>query len=137
MTQSASSPQPDSALLFAESTVAIGFGLLSDDSPDLHIPDLETASAKSVTGAKPVEVTPKPTPKAEPAPKAETDKLKSAIDEKGGMLFFFIWAFGMGLITLLTPCVLPVLPLTIAFFVKQAEQKRPPLITAGDRKSVV
>ncbi len=99
--------------------------------PSAFIKFLETASAKSVTGAKPVEVTPKPTPKAEPAPKAETDKLKSAIDEKGGMLFFFIWAFGMGLITLLTPCVLPVLPLTIAFFVKQAEQKRPPLITAG------
>lgn len=103
----------------------------SGPPPSAFIKFLETMNAKNLTGAKPLEPTRKPEAKKEPETKAKGESLNAAIEEKGGMFFFFIWAFGMGLITLLTPCVLPVLPLTIAFFVKQAEQKRPPLITAG------
>ncbi|MCC6573460.1 MAG: hypothetical protein IT462_06680 [Planctomycetes bacterium] len=51
--------------------------------------------------------------------------------QDSGLLAFLLTAFGAGLLSLLTPCVLPVLPLTIGFFVKQSEQKRSPLVTAG------
>jgi thiol:disulfide interchange protein len=99
--------------------------------PSAFIKFLETASAKSVTGAKPADPTPKPAPK----PKGEMQQGATADPAKGfntdEFLWFLLEAFGVGLITLLTPCVLPVLPLTIGFFVKQAEQKRPALITAG------
>ncbi|MDH5642013.1 MAG: thioredoxin family protein, partial [Nitrospira sp.] len=57
------------------------------------------------------------------------DQLSSDIDSKG-LLLVLLTIFGLGLVTLATPCVLPVLPLTIGFFVKQSEQKRSPLLTA-------
>ncbi len=50
--------------------------------------------------------------------------------EKTGLLLFLLIAFGAGMITLLTPCVLPVLPLTIGFFVGQAEKGKSSLLTA-------
>ncbi len=43
---------------------------------------------------------------------------------------FLLFAFGAGMVTLLTPCVLPVIPLTIGFFVSQAEKGRSSLLTA-------
>lgn len=99
--------------------------------PSAFVKFLETMSAKKVTGDKPVEPVPQPKtqppnvvkqgPPPEPARSLEAD----------GFFWFLLEAFGVGLITLLTPCVLPVLPLTVGFFVKQAEQKRPAVITAG------
>ncbi|MBX3459018.1 MAG: thioredoxin family protein [Planctomycetes bacterium] len=50
--------------------------------------------------------------------------------EKDSFLWFLLLAFFAGMITLLTPCVLPVIPLTIGFFVSQAEKGRSPLLTA-------
>jgi thiol:disulfide interchange protein DsbD len=43
---------------------------------------------------------------------------------------FLLFAFGAGMVTLLTPCVLPVIPLTIGFFVGQAEKGKSALLTA-------
>lgn len=56
----------------------------------------------------------------------------STQDEKkdSGLLWFLLLAFGAGIITLLTPCVLPVLPLTIGFFVSQSEKGKSGLLTA-------
>ena len=92
-------------------------------APSAFVKFLATMSAKNVTGDKPI-VTPKAEMKPAPAP-------APTVTAEKDLLSFFLFAFGAGLLTLLTPCVLPVLPLTIGFFVKQAEQKRPPLITAG------
>ena len=47
-----------------------------------------------------------------------------------GLIWFLLAAFGAGIITLLTPCVLPVLPLTIGFFVSQSSKGKSPLLTA-------
>ncbi|MEZ5991009.1 MAG: protein-disulfide reductase DsbD family protein [Planctomycetota bacterium] len=50
--------------------------------------------------------------------------------EQSGLFWFLLAAFGAGIITLLTPCVLPVLPLTIGFFVSQSSKGKSPLLTA-------
>lgn len=47
-----------------------------------------------------------------------------------GFFWLLLAAFGAGIITLLTPCVLPVLPLTIGFFVSQHDKGKSPLLTA-------
>ncbi|MCF6274310.1 MAG: hypothetical protein L3J05_00915, partial [Robiginitomaculum sp.] len=44
--------------------------------------------------------------------------------------WFLLVAFLAGMVTLLTPCVLPVLPLTVGFFVSQAEKGKSPFLTA-------
>lgn len=44
-------------------------------------------------------------------------------DDKKGLLPFLILAIGAGLISLLTPCVFPMIPITVSFFTKQAESK--------------
>jgi thiol:disulfide interchange protein DsbD len=46
-----------------------------------------------------------------------------------GLLPFLLLAIGAGLISLLTPCVFPMIPITVSFFTKQAENK-----TAGPVK---
>ena len=38
--------------------------------------------------------------------------------------FIFLLGFGGGLVALLTPCVFPMIPLTVSFFTKSAENKR-------------
>ncbi len=70
-------------------------------------------------------VTPEATPKASPArPGADvagnTDefakKYKDAVD--GGLFGFFVFAFTTGLFALVTPCVFPMIPITVSFFTK-------------------
>jgi len=39
-------------------------------------------------------------------------------DEKKSLFWFFIVAFGAGLIALLTPCVFPMIPMTVSYFIK-------------------
>jgi len=70
---------------------------------------------------------PKPGPTIGPGPE---DDLSKQIQDKG-LFLFLLSIFGLGMVTLLTPCVLPVLPLTVAFFVKQSEQGRSPLVAAS------
>lgn len=41
----------------------------------------------------------------------------------GGLLVFMLSAFGAGALALLTPCVFPMIPVTVAFFLKQSEKK--------------
>lgn len=41
----------------------------------------------------------------------------------GGLTEFLLQAMAWGAITLLTPCVFPMIPITVSFFLKQSEQK--------------
>ena len=41
----------------------------------------------------------------------------------GSLLGFVLTAFGAGLLALITPCVFPLIPVTFAFFTKQATEK--------------
>ncbi len=62
--------------------------------------------------------------------------LKSAIyrektDENQGYWLIFIGAFASGLIALFTPCVFPMIPMTVAFFTKQSKNR-----SEGIRKAI-
>lgn len=41
-----------------------------------------------------------------------------------GLLSFFLYAMGIGFLALLTPCVFPMIPITVSFFTKRHEKKR-------------
>lgn len=79
---------------------------------------------------------PKNQPDPGPKPEVGTTKVEPAgtsptvTADKDGLIWFLLVAFGAGIITLLTPCVLPVLPLTIGFFVGQANKGKSPFLTA-------
>ena len=48
--------------------------------------------------------------------------LEAAIDE--GFFSFVILAISMGFLALLTPCVFPMIPITVSYFLKQGEEKK-------------
>src|SRR5690606_30255201 len=43
--------------------------------------------------------------------------------EKKGLLALFLFCFGGGLLALFTPCVFPMVPMTVSFFTKQSKTK--------------
>lgn len=76
-----------------------------------------TATDKPKEGAKQPDV----------AAAKENDK---ASDGDRSLLKFLLFAFLGGIVALLTPCVLPVLPLTVGFFVSQSSKGKSPGLTA-------
>lgn len=44
-------------------------------------------------------------------------------EEKSGLWWIFLLGFGGGLVALLTPCVFPMIPLTVSFFTKSSSNK--------------
>ena len=52
---------------------------------------------------------------------SESNMLDEAIES--GFLSFILLSFGMGLLALLTPCVFPMIPITVSFFTKQGEKE--------------
>ncbi len=67
-----------------------------------------------------------PTPAPAPAP-GEPDLATKKAEEnlaKAGLLGFLVAAMGWGLFSLVQPCVYPLIPITLTFFVKQAGQSR-------------
>ncbi|HUR31489.1 MAG TPA: protein-disulfide reductase DsbD domain-containing protein, partial [Saprospiraceae bacterium] len=46
-----------------------------------------------------------------------------AKQKKSNLLWMFIFGFGGGLLALLTPCVFPMIPLTVSFFTKDTKRK--------------
>lgn len=62
---------------------------------------------------------------AQPANAGQTMDETSARIKKAqdaGLLPFVLFAFGMGLLSLLTPCVFPMIPITVSFFSKQKSE---------------
>ena len=53
---------------------------------------------------------------------SETSETKNK-DQKQGMLTLFILSFFAGFAALLTPCVFPMIPMTVSFFTKQSKNK--------------
>ena len=57
-----------------------------------------------------------------------TDKLSlQAVEEEsnsGSMWLTFILGFGGGLLALLTPCVWPIIPMTVSFFLKRSKERK-------------
>ena len=59
-------------------------------------------------------------------PKATNDnEIKDILQESidSGFISFIMLSFGMGLLALLTPCVFPMIPITVSFFTKQGEKE--------------
>lgn len=54
-------------------------------------------------------------------------------EKSGGVLNFFFYAMGIGFLALLTPCVFPMIPITVSFFTKRHEKAK----GKGLRDSVV
>ncbi len=58
-------------------------------------------------------------------------KKKSELEEKDGGLFsIWLTAFLAGLVALLTPCVYPMIPITVSIFLKQSKTKKEGIIKA-------
>ena len=58
-------------------------------------------------------------------PVAQNSSDGNMLDEaiESGFLSFILLSFGMGLLALLTPCVFPMIPITVSFFTKQGEKE--------------
>ena len=83
----------------------------------------EEATADSTTTVEPdttatVEENTQVAQVEEPATESTTE------NEGRSIWFIFLTAFGMGFITLLTPCVFPMIPMTLNFFMKGGENKK-------------
>jgi thiol:disulfide interchange protein len=61
---------------------------------------------------------------AKPAEKKNTEPVKTQVEEKKSALGIFIAGFLGGLLALLTPCVFPMIPLTVSFFTKQSKTRK-------------
>ncbi|MEA5138930.1 protein-disulfide reductase DsbD family protein [Arcicella rigui] len=79
----------------------------------------DTLATKSTAKDTAVAVTSTPLVDSTSAPKEEISETSTpAVPEQS--LFAFFWvAFGAGLLALLTPCVYPLIPMTVSFFTKQ------------------
>ena len=60
----------------------------------------------------------------EPAVVSETTAMPTKPADQKGLWSIFIFAFLSGFAALLTPCVFPLIPMTVSFFTKQSKNKR-------------
>lgn len=87
----------------------------TDSVPQTAVADGDTGSGIADTGDasqwwKPVDID------------FEADSQTNVKGESWWLIF--IWGFGGGLIALLTPCVWPMIPMTVSFFLKRGKSKR-------------
>lgn len=86
-----------------------------------------TANGK-VEPTAPVDVVP---PKVVPEGQPRAGGVAAPRPQDQGLVAFLITAIGFGLVSLLTPCVFPMVPITVSFFLKQSEsQHNRPLLMA-------
>lgn len=64
------------------------------------------------------------------APVTEIDTTSSATIAQTSWWVIFLWGFGGGLLALLTPCVWPLIPMTVSFFLKKGGHRRKALADA-------
>lgn len=55
-------------------------------------------------------------------PSSQPTEIES--EKQKGLLSFFLYAMGIGFLALLTPCVFPMIPITVSFFTKRHEKTR-------------
>lgn len=70
------------------------------------------------------------TPSADKASWWKPVDVKSDTDVHAGWWYIFIWGFVGGLLALLTPCVWPMIPLTVSFFFKKNTSRRRSVLDA-------
>jgi len=57
------------------------------------------------------------------APGIDDDAARLKAQQTSGLVEFIVFAFGAGLLALLTPCVFPMVPITVSYFSKQRDTK--------------
>jgi thiol:disulfide interchange protein DsbD len=87
----------------------------ANDKPDESVKEVKPEPAQVIKETK-------------PAPKQETVAAKepgveNAKEESSSMWSFFFLALGIGFIGLLTPCVYPMIPMTVTFFMNASQNK--------------
>lgn len=60
---------------------------------------------------------------AAPAPVVNDTQREIAEEKAKGLWSFFLYAMGWGFLALLTPCVFPMIPITVSFFTKRHEKR--------------
>jgi len=60
-----------------------------------------------------------------------TPKSTSPIDMEGSLWLFFFISFGAGLLAILTPCVFPMIPMTVTFFMHDNKSKSKAMLQAS------
>lgn len=93
-------------------------------APDTAKPEEEKASAVAVGGKAPATLTGKPALWAPVTAELKSfgDEAMSASDTS--RWFIFLAGFAGGLVALLTPCVWPMIPMTVSFFLKRTKDRR-------------
>ncbi|PCI08573.1 MAG: thiol:disulfide interchange protein [Flavobacteriaceae bacterium] len=89
---------------------------------------LTSTEIENISNEKSVSVEKKSEVKEKVSPKKE----KKSKGNKKGLWTIFIIAFFSGFLALLTPCVFPMIPMTVSFFTKQSKSK-----AAGVRNAVI
>ena len=100
--------------------------LPSEDMPQqvsLFITEASSGVVDADTAA--TEVSPvKQSAPAAAAPVIEDSQTEIASEKSKGLLSFFFYAMGVGFLALLTPCVFPMIPITVSFFTKRHDKRR-------------
>lgn len=91
-------------------------GVVAESAPD-KFGDTNTACNEPTKREQKVNVNPKPDEDPNP-----NQKIAKRPQDKG-LLAFLLTAVGFGLVSLLTPCVFPMVPITVSFFLKQSEKE--------------
>ena len=86
------------------------------------VPMMKLVPAQPVATATEQETAENETPATEPAPQAEVKDVEESAG--GSMWALIIEAVLWGFAALLTPCVFPMVPMTVSFFIKGDENKR-------------
>jgi len=95
--------------------------------------DLAGPGADSVFAAYPADMSATPRPKATLAPDSArappsgagtTDTIDDDVGQEASLWAFLLSAVFWGLFTLLMPCTYPMIPITISYFTKQADQRK-------------
>ena len=107
-------PPDEVAVPFTITVTQASSGALQVDSTSRDVGVTTTSSASSST-SQAASVAPA-------TPAAGNDELSE--EKRKGLFSFFFYAMGIGFLALLTPCVFPMIPITVSFFTKRNEKER-------------
>jgi len=96
---------------------------VSAEATGTTLTDTTAAAPVEVARTTPTNATVAPTSaSSSSAPSGQPTEIES--EKKKGLVSFFLYAMGIGFLALLTPCVFPMIPITVSFFTKRHEKTR-------------
>jgi thiol:disulfide interchange protein DsbD len=107
---------PEAVLTVLPGGAAAGAAAVSE-------PPAEPAPARPKVELEKVTVSEASKPDKAPAANAATSEVQRTL-EQGGIVPFLLLSMGAGLLALVMPCVWPMVPITVNFFVKQGHAKK-------------